>query len=43
MPGIPADLDFSFLRGVEVIQVCLGVWQVLLQSRQFLSHHTSPA
>jgi hypothetical protein len=28
MSGIPADLDLSFLRGAEVVQVCLGVWQV---------------
>jgi len=28
MPGIPADLDLSFLRGVELTQVCLGAWQV---------------
>jgi hypothetical protein len=28
MPGIPADLDLSFLRGAELVQVCLGVWQV---------------
>jgi hypothetical protein len=28
MPGIPSDLDLSFLRGAEVIRVCLGTWQV---------------
>ena len=28
MPGIPADLDLSFLHGKELVQVCLGVWQV---------------
>jgi hypothetical protein len=28
MLGIPADLDLSFLCGAEVIQVCLGIWQV---------------
>src|SRR5438874_2055711 len=28
MPEIPADLDLSFLRGAELIQVCLGMWQV---------------
>jgi hypothetical protein len=28
MPGIPAELNLSFLRGAEVVQVCLGVWQV---------------
>jgi hypothetical protein len=30
MPGIPEILDLSFLRGAELIQVCLGVWQVQL-------------
>jgi hypothetical protein len=28
MPGIPANLDLSFLQGAELIQVCLGTWQV---------------
>jgi hypothetical protein len=28
MPGIPANLDLSFLLGAELVQVCLGVWQV---------------
>jgi hypothetical protein len=28
MVGIPGDLDLSFLCGAEVIQVCLGMWQV---------------
>jgi len=28
MRGIPADLDLSFLHGKELVQVCLGVWQV---------------
>jgi len=28
MPGMSADLDLSFLLGAELIQVCLGVWQV---------------
>jgi hypothetical protein len=28
MAGIPVDLDLSFLRGAELIQVCLGMWQV---------------
>jgi hypothetical protein len=28
MSDIPATLDLSFLRGAEVIQVCLGTWQV---------------
>jgi hypothetical protein len=28
MNGIPDDLDLSTLHGAEVIQVCLGIWQV---------------
>jgi hypothetical protein len=28
MYGVPADLDLGFLRGAEVVQVCLGLWQV---------------
>jgi hypothetical protein len=28
MPGIPVDLDLSFLHGAELTQVCLGTWQV---------------
>jgi hypothetical protein len=28
MPGIHATLDLSFLRGAELVQVCLGTWQV---------------
>ena len=28
MDGVPADLDLSSLHGAELIQVCLGVWQV---------------
>lgn len=28
MPGIPVDLDLSFLRGAELTHVCLGVWHV---------------
>ena len=30
MYGVPPDLDLSFLIGAEVIQVCLGVYQVQL-------------
>lgn len=30
MPGIPAELDLSFLRGAEVVQVCFGAWQFQL-------------
>jgi hypothetical protein len=29
--GIPADLDISSLHGAEVVQVCLGMWQVQLR------------
>ena len=28
MYGVPADLDLAFLRGAELIQVCLGLFQV---------------
>lgn len=28
MYGVPADLDLSFLRGAELIQVCLGQYQL---------------
>lgn len=28
MYGVPADLDLSFLDGVELIQVCLGIYDV---------------
>jgi hypothetical protein len=28
MYGIPAELDLSFLHGAELIQVCLGQYQV---------------
>jgi hypothetical protein len=28
MPGILENLDLSFLRGAELIQVCLGSWQI---------------
>ena len=28
MRGIPADLDLTSLHGAELVQVCLGVWQV---------------
>jgi hypothetical protein len=28
MYGVPADLDLSFLRGAELIQVCLGLHQL---------------
>jgi hypothetical protein len=31
MAGIPANLDLSFLLGAEVVQVCLGIWQVQIQ------------
>jgi hypothetical protein len=30
MKGIPADLDLATLHGAEVVQVCLGLWQVQL-------------
>jgi hypothetical protein len=28
--GVPEDLDLQFLHGAEVIQVCLGLYQVQL-------------
>lgn len=28
MYGVPADLDLAFLHGAELIQVCLGQYQV---------------
>jgi hypothetical protein len=30
MYGVPMDLDLAFLHGAEVIQVCLGQYQVQL-------------
>ena len=35
MYGVPADLDLAFLRGAELVQVCLGSFQV-----QFHFHPT---
>jgi hypothetical protein len=28
MHGVPVDLDLAFLHGAELVQVCLGVWQI---------------
>ena len=28
MYGVPADLDLSFLHGAELIQICLGQYQL---------------
>lgn len=28
MYGVPADLNLSFLRGAELVQVCLGLYQL---------------
>ena len=28
MYGVPADLDLAFLHNAELIQVCLGVYQI---------------
>ena len=28
MYGVPADLDLAFLHGAELIQVCLGQYQL---------------
>src|SRR5947209_19209025 len=30
MYGVRADLDLAFLHGAQLIQVCLGIWQVQL-------------
>lgn len=30
MYGLPKDLDLSFLRGVELLQVCIGAYQIIL-------------
>jgi hypothetical protein len=37
MRGIPADLDLTFLRDAELIQVCLGMWQVQFHFEPFAS------
>jgi hypothetical protein len=29
--GVPADLDLTFLNGAELIQVCLGQYQLVFQ------------
>lgn len=28
MAGIPENLDLSFLHGAELLQVCLGAWEI---------------